>query len=173
MAHVLRLSQTGDGTPVLSKFRRLFVQSLPMGCRETTIPTYLLSTSKFTTHLPAAFLLFSKQHLLVWAGLSTYSRPFTGHEHLISKVLSGSLPYTQVGNNFKTTDGREGKVDGKMGDQPPSCWLLLLTTANFSLYAGPISCEQKQSRAPSPRRQAPTQKELLQSRGRHTCQESI
>lgn len=61
------------------------------------------------------------------------------------RILGGDLSYLhQPRKQFKTTVGNEGRVEGKMGDAPPSHWLLLSTTVNFSLYSGPGLCEQNQ-----------------------------
>lgn len=127
-------------------------------CREIAIAAHLLSTSKFTAHLPAAFLTRDKQHPLLWADPCIYSGP---QGSSISSAKGNERRFVLLFPtlyNFKTTEVNEGKVDGKMGVEIPSSWLLLLTTG-FSLYSGPSSCEQKQRRVLSPRRPRPTWRE--------------
>lgn len=140
------------------------------------VPAHLLSTYKFATHLPAAFLIKHKNPLLLWADLSLYSRQFTGCENLTSKEHWEKICfiYTSLENNSKPLWEMRGRVEGKMGEEPPSHWPLVSTTANFSLYSGPGLCEQKQKESSvSQETGINTERKLWQLGGRITCQESI
>lgn len=150
-------------------------QTLSTGRREIVAPARLLLTYKFTPELSAAFLKRHKQPLLLWADLSLYSRQITGWEHLISKEYweEVCLVYTSLEDNSKPLwEMREGQRERWEITSLP-----LTATVNNSWFLPVFRSWLMPTRTgelclPGDRHQH-RERELWQSGGRITCQESI